>query len=453
MEIVVISYAYYNYGCMYNAILDFENELKYYHLALNYLTDQNEYGVRLQVLHSDIASIYHSLNKMDSAEYHFRIADSLFQKGLTEGSEYDFEYASRELYLGRFFLANNKVDSALNRCQSAYEYFKSLNSNYNTINCILCLLEGYELQSDAQKINEYYKELESLSKLADDSYIDFLIADYKFREIERDIDTSHTQIIKDYIILKDSLNIADIRTKILKKENQHKLTIKQQELLFNRKQLQVEKRTKYLYLCLFIISLIGLLLTWQYLNIKTKLHEKIAEQYQNQKYLQKTEIINKEKELLLVNKEKEFLEQKLSASERTLILKLMMRKKFLNILSSLKIKLESISIKEDIPSIKALASVFNIIGNFEKSEQTDKEFMLHFDKIHPEFYTRLKTEHPNLNLNDQKLCAYIKMNMSAKEISQLLNIHPSSVNTSRYRLRMKLKLSKNSNLNAYIQGL
>ncbi len=449
----LISYAYYNYGYMYNAVLDFESELKYYLLALNYLTNQNEYSVRRPVLHSEIASIYHSLNVLDSAEYHFFVADSLFKEDLKEGIEYNYEYASLDLYIGQFLLADNMLDSALIRCQSAYDYFKSINSKYNEINCALCLLESYEARSDTQKINQYYHEIKSLALLIDDPYINYLIADYKFREIEKDIAPIHLPIIKDYLKHKDSLNVTETQTKVLKKENQLKLTIKQQELLLSKKQLQTEKRIKYLYLFLFIISLGGLLLIWRYLNIENKLHKKTKEQHQNQKLIQKSELKNKEAKLALAKKEKELLAQKLSNSERTLILKSMMRKDFTNLLKDLNSKLESIGLNESSTSNKALNSAFNMIKSFERLGQTDEEFMTHFDNIHPQFYTRLKKKHPNLSLNDQKLSAYIKMNMSTKEVSKLLNITPSSVNTSRYRLRIKLDLSKDDDLNSYIHSI
>ncbi|MBV1888269.1 MAG: LuxR C-terminal-related transcriptional regulator, partial [Urechidicola sp.] len=58
--------------------------------------------------------------------------------------------------------------------------------------------------------------------------------------------------------------------------------------------------------------------------------------------------------------------------------------------------------------------------------------------------------HPTLTPNDLKSCAFLKLNLSSKEIAQLLNISPKSVEVKRYRLRKKLELPHNSGLSEYL---
>ncbi|WP_185156021.1 7TM-DISM domain-containing protein [Fulvivirga kasyanovii] len=80
------------------------------------------------------------------------------------------------------------------------------------------------------------------------------------------------------------------------------------------------------------------------------------------------------------------------------------------------------------------------------------DFKMHFEKVNQDFFKKLLSKHPDLSLNDKKMCAYLKLNLSSKEIAQLLHISPGAVEKSRYRLRKKLNLKKHELLTSYIQN-
>lgn len=86
---------------------------------------------------------------------------------------------------------------------------------------------------------------------------------------------------------------------------------------------------------------------------------------------------------------------------------------------------------------------------------TDKEdwltFELHFRSAHSDFFDNLRAKHPDLSSNDIKLSAYLKLNLSSKEIASLMNISIRSVEQGRWRLRLKLNLPKDTSLVSYIQ--
>ena len=73
-----------------------------------------------------------------------------------------------------------------------------------------------------------------------------------------------------------------------------------------------------------------------------------------------------------------------------------------------------------------------------------------FDQAHENFFKRLKLSFPDLTQSDLKLCAYLKLNLSSKEIAPLLNISVRGVEIRRYRLRKRLALSSDDNLVNYI---
>ncbi len=81
------------------------------------------------------------------------------------------------------------------------------------------------------------------------------------------------------------------------------------------------------------------------------------------------------------------------------------------------------------------------------------DFKLHFEKVHPGFFVRLKGKFPVLTPKDQRICAYIRLGLSTKEIAGLINITPDSAEIKRIRLRKKIGLEKQVNLTSFLQQL
>ena len=73
--------------------------------------------------------------------------------------------------------------------------------------------------------------------------------------------------------------------------------------------------------------------------------------------------------------------------------------------------------------------------------------------MHSDFLADLKNTFPNLSANELKLCAYLRMNLSTKEIAQLMNISVRGVEISRYRLRKKLQIPTEVNLFDFLLNL
>ncbi|MCR5077166.1 MAG: hypothetical protein K6A82_03910 [Prevotella sp.] len=80
-----------------------------------------------------------------------------------------------------------------------------------------------------------------------------------------------------------------------------------------------------------------------------------------------------------------------------------------------------------------------------------EKFQENFNLVYDNFMQRLISDYPDLKKNDLKLCAYLKMGLSSKEMASLLNTSVRSVETARYRLRKKLDLESGENLTNFIQ--
>jgi DNA-binding NarL/FixJ family response regulator len=93
-----------------------------------------------------------------------------------------------------------------------------------------------------------------------------------------------------------------------------------------------------------------------------------------------------------------------------------------------------------------------IQDNLNIDEEWDN-FKMHFDKVHPYFFEKLKQWCSDLTEENLKMCAYFKIGMTTKQIAQLLHVIPRSVLISRYRLKKKLQLPEDKDLSDFIRGL
>jgi DNA-binding CsgD family transcriptional regulator len=82
-----------------------------------------------------------------------------------------------------------------------------------------------------------------------------------------------------------------------------------------------------------------------------------------------------------------------------------------------------------------------------------KTFDTNFERAHEQFIKKLKAEYPKLTPSDLRLCAYLRMNLSSKEIAPLLGISVRGVENHRYRLRKKMDLDIDVNLSEVMMNL
>jgi DNA-binding CsgD family transcriptional regulator len=99
--------------------------------------------------------------------------------------------------------------------------------------------------------------------------------------------------------------------------------------------------------------------------------------------------------------------------------------------------------KESAPKYKRLTRLIDYSFTLDKDWD---EFKLHFERVHQDFFGRLKEQYPCLSANELRLCALLKLNLSVKEMASLMGISPESVKMARHRLRKKLGLTSDQNL-------
>lgn len=80
-------------------------------------------------------------------------------------------------------------------------------------------------------------------------------------------------------------------------------------------------------------------------------------------------------------------------------------------------------------------------------------FTKHIEAIRPEFFSTLQARCPALTPDDLRFCAYLRLNLSSKEIARMLNTAPGAVRQRKYRIRQKLNLDSHMDLNALLNSL
>lgn len=107
--------------------------------------------------------------------------------------------------------------------------------------------------------------------------------------------------------------------------------------------------------------------------------------------------------------------------------------------------------EKNINAIKSQIGKVIKINSLNKNEW--KSFENNLYKSNEDFVKLLTGNYKNLSSKDIKLCIYLKMNLSSKEIAPLMNISYRGVEIHRYRLRKKLELDQQINLNLFMNNL
>ena len=179
-----------------------------------------------------------------------------------------------------------------------------------------------------------------------------------------------------------------------------------------------------------------------YKRYYTKQKQKIVDKKQRELVL--TQLENEQKVMQLKNNQ---LNSEIDSKNRELTLTTMSIIKKNEILNAIKKELITTSSGETCKKvIKTIDKNLNDKKDWEFLEEA-------FNNADKDFLKKIKSIHPNLTPNDLRFCAYLRLNLSSKEIAPLLNISVRSVEIKRYRLRKKMELPHEKSLVAYILAI
>ncbi len=193
-----------------------------------------------------------------------------------------------------------------------------------------------------------------------------------------------------------------------------------------------------------VTALVGFfLLHTMYRHHYKKRQQKLVQKNEHKMQLTKAE---NEKEIIKLKNEQLRQRYRLKSNELAASTMSLIRKN--NVLNEVKSLLA-----EKVADKRVTEPIVKIIDNSLNRNDDWELFKEAFNNADKEFLNKLKSAHSNLTQNDIRLCAYLRLNLSSKEIAPLFNISPRSVEVKRYRLRKKMGLDHDENLVDYILGL
>lgn len=215
-------------------------------------------------------------------------------------------------------------------------------------------------------------------------------------------------------------------------------------------------RTIRAYIFYLILSAISIALATKFLIIRIQLEKRKLERKQQMELKEKEEkyarevliaeqqITQLENEKLQIEVEKKRSEMELKNKELASVAIQIYHKD--EMLTKLKKSLEAVSKNINPESRIELNQLIRTIDSDIKLDEDWNNFTKHFEEVHYGFFKYLKEKYPLLTPKDLKMCAYLRINLSTKEIAPLLNISVRGVEISRYRIRKKLGIDKDTNL-------
>ncbi len=185
----------------------------------------------------------------------------------------------------------------------------------------------------------------------------------------------------------------------------------------------------------------------KYLGIRASIHD-ISRLKKAMGHIQEMEVVKE-----LENRTRQRLQSQLTSKDRELVSFLLQLSQKNELLSKITNHIGKMKGNAGGAHQKQMDQIMNLI-------EADSELSLDWtmienqvEKIHPGFTDRLQTKHPGISAKERKMCTYMRLGLSSKEISGLLNMAPKSVEIARVRLRKKMKLSSKIRLLNYLNQL
>lgn len=425
-------------------------------------------------IYNNLGVVYRLKNMHDSSVFYYKKALNIFEK-----NELKMPYAKALSNIGTAFFKINQHDSAMYYYKKAEPILKELDAKIHLARNITNIAEVFRVRRRFHEALAYAKQAEEILKhssaLKEQKTLLHFYAD--FYKDNSDYKKAF-EYIEQYIVLNDSLLNIEKSKEIERLNALYQFEKKEKEItkLSSEKQIAQKERNiqqlhKNIALSGILVAIIVIAFIIYRLYTRKKLYEhkealitakgiETRLQLQNER-LEKKHIIAeqklKEEELKaqaeISRLQTERLNEKLEHKNRELTSNSLFMAQKNEALDIINDKIEEMTKNASNDNKKILRDVKFIIKENINLEEDWKNFRIHFEEVHPRFFKSLSEDYPELTQNDHKLCAYMKVNLSSKEIARLMNITPKSVQVSRYRIKKKFNLSQDDDLFAFIESL
>jgi tetratricopeptide (TPR) repeat protein len=400
-----IARAYNSIGYLCFEQQNFEKALEYYIQALDICRKSADFPGISRGL-NNVAAIYFETNRNDSAEKYFREAVLINRKigqRLWEGINYQ--------NLGEVKMEQHRYSQALEFYLLGMDIFMQMN-NINQLSSLYLNISAYcDSIGDMAGSREYAEKAYTLSREHKLRKVTMYAAAklQRYYRQQGDLENAYRYGMIHYEI-KDSLELEQSMIKFARLDQQYAADKQKQEE-------KLLRQRNHFTLVIVIISSILLLLLVLWLMTRQKMK---AREIQQAKEKLQDEVDMKNKELALN------------------VMNLIRKNEIITGISDRLMKVEQGALQQELKDAISLIS-----RDLQKNTEVEiwEEFELRFKQVNGEFYQRLMQQFPDLTQGEQRLCAFLKLNLSSKEISRLTGQQIPTLVIARHRLRKKLGIS------------
>ena len=161
---------------------------------------------------------------------------------------------------------------------------------------------------------------------------------------------------------------------------------------------------------------------------------------------------NREQERVIYQQKKILLKEKEKNLKRQLVAKTLILVKNSKTNTSLLNSISQLYKHSDETGQKLISDLISEY-KLNVSNSNWEEFELLFNEVHPNFYQNIIKVVKKLTVNERKLCAFLRLNMTSKEISAITQQSTETIKKARFRLRKKLEILPEQNLNIFLQKI
>lgn len=239
--------------------------------------------------------------------------------------------------------------------------------------------------------------------------------------------------LKEYEICRDSLLDYDKVTEVNRSES--RAAIEKYESDIRQAKEKVRLQTKITGLVVVSSVILLLLVGWilWLLRKKEKIKQQLKESENRELALQNLHFQNE-----IDSKNRELTTGTLSLAEKNQAFKTLLK------------EVEGMSLQGSLPGKEATILKKKIKEQLKEGDEW-QYFRLQFENVHPNFFLKLKETFPALSENDMRLCAYIRISMTTRQLSLMLSVLPDTIITTRYRIRKKLGLLQDESLEDFLR--
>jgi len=418
---------YNDLGIIYYQNMDRKSSRKQYDQAMRLYKEIND-KVGLGETFGNIGHLYEKQQRYDSAFYYQR-------KALTAYSNADHKGGMGKIYenLGSIFEDLERYDSARVYFDKSLVLYKAVNNQVSSIEVINNIGDILRKTGDYSAGLMYSRRALQMSVETKN--------EYQQASAYRDIAKSMNLLGKN----DSAYHYMELSRKYLlniySDQNNRQMSFLQIIYDTDKKNDEIARlenaRKVNMIISIAVVVVIVLLVVMGLLTIsrqRLKLRENIA-------------IVEKNEQLSFAQQEQ--LELK-SRELTTHTLQVIQHNQFLE---SMRSKLDEMINDDKRDQKKQLQQLVRQINQNINHDQQWKDFTMVFEQLHQSFFDNLKTYCEDLTVNDIRLIALLKMNMSSKDMAAIFGISQDSLRVSRYRLRKKLNIAEGDNLSSFIQTI